>query len=164
MSYTADSKPLTLRDKLYVARKRMLRLGGRFFPLLGGRLRCLRSSGVVIGEQVYIGEDLIITELLEKRETTVFIGDRVAIAQRVTLITASDPNWSRLYDHVRIDRGAITIEDDAWLGAGAIVLPNVTIGEGAIVAAGAVVTKDVPAFTVVGGVPAEIIKRMDIQW
>ncbi len=164
MSYTADSKPLSLRDKLFVARKRMLRLGGRFFPLLGGRLRMLRSSGVVVGEQVYIGEDLIITELLEKREPTVFIGDRVAIAQRVTLVTASDPNWSRLYDHVRIDRGAITIENDAWLGAGAIVLPNVTIGEGAIVAAGAVVLKDVPAFTVVGGVPAEIIKRMDIEW
>jgi len=164
MSYTASSKPLSLGDKLYMARKRLLRLGGRFFPLLSGRLRCLRASNVVIGELVYIGEDLLITEILESREPTIEIGDRVAIAQRVTLVTASDPNWSRLYGHVRIDRGPIIIKEDAWLGAGVIVLPNVTIGVGAIIAAGAVVTKDVPDFCVVGGVPAKILKRLDIQW
>ncbi len=164
MSYTADSKPLSLGDKLYMARKRMLRMLGRSLPLLGGRLRALRASNVVIGRQVYIGEDLLITEILENRESTVHIGDRVAIAQRVTLVTASDPNWSRLYDHVRIERGAINIEDDAWLGVGVIVLPGVTIGKGAIVAAGAVVTEDVPDLCVVGGVPAKVIKKLDIEW
>ena len=48
-----------------------------------------------------------------------------------------------------------------WLGAGAIILPGVTVGENSIVAAGAVVTKDVPSNTIVGGVPARFIKKID---
>ena len=164
MSYTADSKPLSLRQKLLMFRKRFLRLGGRFLPFLGWRIALLRSSNVRIGSQVYIGEDLIITELLELNDPTVFIGDRVAIAQRVTLVTASDPNWSRLYEHIGIERGTINIRDDAWIGAGVIILPNVTVGKGAIVGAGSVVTKDVPDFTVVGGVPAKTLKKLDVSW
>jgi acetyltransferase-like isoleucine patch superfamily enzyme len=56
-----------------------------------------------------------------------------------------------------LDVAPITIEDDAWIGAGAIVLPGVTVGRGAVVAAGAVVTKDVESFTIVGGVPSVVI-------
>lgn len=164
MSYTEDSPPLSLRDRWRMLRKRTLRLGGRFLPSLGMRLACLRASNVSIGERVYIGEDLIITELLETREPMVRIGDRVAIAQRVTIVTASDPNWSRLYDHVKVVRGPVVICDDAWIGAGAIILPDVTIGTGAIVGAGAVVTKSVPDHCVVGGVPAVFLKKMDLPW
>lgn len=54
-------------------------------------------------------------------------------------------------------------KDDAWIGAGSIILPGVTIGEGAVVGAGAVVTKDVPPYTVVVGVPARPIKRIDLE-
>ena len=54
----------------------------------------------------------------------------------------------------------IHIEDKVWLGANVTILPGVTIGEGAIVAAGAVVTKDVESRTVVGGVPARFIKKV----
>lgn len=163
MAYTRDSAPLSFRDKLYSMRKRLNKMGGRFLPLLSLRLRCLRKAGVVIGEDVYIGEDLIIAEMLEEREPRVIIGDRVAIAQRVTIVTSSDPNYSRLYEHVTILRGKVEIKDDAWIGAGAIILPNVTIGRGAIVGAGAVVTKDVPDLTVVGGVPARPIKTLEIE-
>ena len=53
------------------------------------------------------------------------------------------------------------IEDDVWLGAGAIITDGVRVGKGAVVAAGAVVTKDVPPHTVVGGVPAKLIKTID---
>jgi acetyltransferase-like isoleucine patch superfamily enzyme len=52
----------------------------------------------------------------------------------------------------------IIIKQNAWVGAGATILPGVTIGENAVVAAGAVVSKDVPANTVVGGIPARVIK------
>ena len=55
----------------------------------------------------------------------------------------------------------IHIEDKTWLGSNVTVLPGVRIGEGAIVAAGAVVTKDVPENTVVGGVPAKVIKKIE---
>ena len=55
----------------------------------------------------------------------------------------------------------IVVEDEVWIGAGAIILGGVTIGRAAVVAAGAVVTKDVPPYTLVGGVPARIIKTID---
>jgi phosphonate metabolism protein (transferase hexapeptide repeat family) len=54
--------------------------------------------------------------------------------------------------------GAVVIENDVWIGTNALILPNITIGNGAIVAAGAVVSKNVPPYAVVGGVPARIIK------
>ena len=55
------------------------------------------------------------------------------------------------------------IKRGAWIGAGAIILPNVTIGERAVVGAGAVVTKDVPPYTVVAGVPAKEIKKLYLK-
>jgi acetyltransferase-like isoleucine patch superfamily enzyme len=55
----------------------------------------------------------------------------------------------------------VDIGDDVWIGRGALVLPGVTIGDGAVVAAGAVVTKDVPAGSVVAGVPAKVVGRAD---
>ena len=164
MAYARDAAQLGFRDKLYVAKKRLYKMGGRFLPLLSLRLRCLRKAGVEIGDDVYIGEDLIIAEILEDRQTHVTVGDRAAIAQRVTMVTSSDPNYSRLYDYVEIIRGKVEIQEDAWIGVGAIILPNVTIGRGAIVGAGAVVTRDVPDFTVVAGVPARTIRKMDIEW
>lgn len=105
----------------------------------------------------------MITEILEDRGPHLIIGDRAAIAQRVTIITASDPNYSHLSQYVEQIRGKVTIQEDAWIGAGAIILPNLTIGAGSIVAAGAVVTRDVPSFCVVAGVPAKVIKTLTIS-
>jgi len=53
---------------------------------------------------------------------------------------------------------SVTVEDEVWIGCGAIVLPGVVIGKGSVVASGAVVTKNVPPMTVVGGIPAKVIK------
>ena len=57
----------------------------------------------------------------------------------------------------------MAIEDDAWIGAGAIILPGVTIHKGAIVGAGSVVTKDVPPYSIVAGNPARVIRQIDIE-
>jgi acetyltransferase-like isoleucine patch superfamily enzyme len=59
-----------------------------------------------------------------------------------------------------LDLRSILVKRNAWIGAGATILPGVTIGENSIVAAGAVVNKDVPANTIVGGIPAKILKTM----
>ncbi len=62
-------------------------------------------------------------------------------------------------DKLPEDDEPVIIEDDVWVGTGAIILKGVRVGTGAIIAAGAVVTKDVPPYTIVGGVPAKVIKH-----
>ena len=163
MIYTRDAPKLKWTDKIYVMKKRTAKMVVRFFPLLSVRLYFLRVAAVVVGEGVYVGEDLIIIEIPADRKPHLIIGNRVAIAPRVTIATASDPNFSRLYNDVKVVRGKVQIRDDAWIGTGAIILPNVTIGRGAIVAAGAVVTKDVPDYTIVMGVPAKIVKKVEVK-
>ena len=88
------------------------------------------------------------------------IGNNVMMAPNVSFIA-----MNHVYDDVTIPIGEqgrieekIIVEDDAWLGYRCVILSGVTIGKGSIVAAGAVVTKDVPEYSVVGGVPAKIIK------
>ncbi len=118
-------------------------------------------AGYEIGQQVYIGEDLIIIDELDDKGR-VRIGNRVAIAERVTLVISSNANFSKIRPFVKDVHGHIEIDDDAWLGTGCIILPDVRIGKGAVIGAGSVVTKDVPDFTVVAGVPAKQIQRLDI--
>lgn len=142
--------------------KKFLKFLAKIAPGNGVRIALLRACGFSIGNDVYIGEDLIVAEILEDRSEKLVLGDRVAVGPRVTFVTSSDPNESRLApEFVQPIRGKIAIGSDAWIGAGAIVLPNVTIGECAIVGAGAVVTKDVPAHAVVAGVPARIIRFIE---
>ena len=88
------------------------------------------------------------------------IGTKVAISRNAFICTAS-------HDITKPNRplvtAPITICDGAWIGARAIVLPGVKIGEGAVIAAGAVVTKDVEPWTVVGGNPAKLIKKRTLE-
>lgn len=83
------------------------------------------------------------------------IGDNVSVSRNVTILTADhdmdDPNLSGRTKMVKID-------DYVWIGTGAMIMPGVCVGKGAVVAAGSVVTKDVKPFCVVAGVPARIIK------
>ena len=86
------------------------------------------------------------------------IGDRVSLGQQVLLITGAHEIGTAYKRAGDLTPRAIRICSGAWLGARAIILPGITVGEGAIVAAGAVVTKDVPANTVVAGIPAVPIR------
>lgn len=123
------------------------------------RIGIYKHLGMRIGKDTYIGRLDIIDQTLSSLVT---LGDRVTISSGTTLVVSTGPNNSRLRNIYPRKFGKIIIEDDAWIGTGVIILPGVTIGKMSIVAAGAVVTKDVPPFTVVAGVPAKIIKRLEI--
>lgn len=93
------------------------------------------------------------------------IGHDVMIGPRVTLL-AENHNFHDSDIPMRLQgvtRSFLTIEDNCWIGASSTILPGVNIGQGAIVAAGAVVTKDVPPGCIVGGVPARILKVRNNQ-
>lgn len=88
----------------------------------------------------------------------IYIGNDVLIGHNATLCTINhvqDPE-----DRASMNFAPIRILDKAWLGANVTILPGVTIGEGAIVAAGAVVNRDVPPGAVVGGIPAKVMKKI----
>jgi acetyltransferase-like isoleucine patch superfamily enzyme len=92
----------------------------------------------------------------------VTIGDHVNLAQGIT-VTALNHNFAdttKRIDEQGITTRPVVIGDDVWIGANAVILPGVTIGRHAVIAAGAVVTKDVPEKSLVGGVPAKIIKTL----
>ena len=147
--------------KILDVKKKILKPLARFMPHSKLRIFFFRLCGYSIGRNVFIGEDLIISD--ELHDKNVIIGDRVSIAPRVTIVTSSGPNSSRIRPYVKVMNGCVRIEQDAWIGAGSIILPNITIGAGAIVGAGAVVTKDVPSCTVVVGVPANPIKKLEAK-
>ena len=92
----------------------------------------------------------------------VIIGNHVNLAQGIT-VTALNHNFEdsdKRIDEQGVITSAVIIEDDIWIGANAVILPGVTIGHHSVVAAGAVVTKDVPPHSLVAGVPAKIIKQI----
>lgn len=113
---------------------------------------------LIIGDDVDLAHGVLITT-----GGGVSIGDRTMIGYRAQILSTSHiipPKPTKMFDAG--DRyGAVKIENDVWIGANAVILPGVTIGEGAVVAAGSAVTKDVLPFTVVGGIPAKIIRNRD---
>jgi acetyltransferase-like isoleucine patch superfamily enzyme len=143
-------------------KRKALKFLAKLSPGYGLRIWLLRMCNFSIGEQVYIGEDFIVIDDLKDDTRYLTIEDRVAISPRVTFVIHSKPNWSMISDYVNSKKGKITVRRDAWIGTGAVILPDVEIGEGAVVGANAVVTKNVAPYTVVGGVPAREIKKISM--
>lgn len=133
------------------------------FPYNKVRIFALRCTGNTIGNNVYIGGGITLVTDSLKSNAFIEIGDRVSIGPNVTFILASGPNNSVLQKIYPLYGGCIRIANDSWVGAGAIIYPDVKIGRCSVINAGAVVTKDVPAYSVVGGVPAKIIKNIKDQ-
>ena len=108
------------------------------------------GRNITFGKEVFVNTNCTFMD-----RGGIIIGDGTMIGPNVSLTTLNhDPNPEKR--HVTYCQ-PIRIGKQVWIGLGAIVLPGVTIGDGAIVAAGAVVTKDVPPLAVVAGVPAAII-------
>jgi len=130
---------------------------------IGGEVKIWRDvwvddySNLSVGDAVTIGKSVMLI-----CGGGVTIGDRVMIGHGAKLISGghqipearqSPMRWSGP------ELSQVSIADDAWIGAGAIILPGVTVGRGAVVAAGAVVSNAVPDYTIVGGVPARLIRE-----
>ena len=166
---------------------------GRFFLLLGGFLphytngytwkipRLIRMVGVKLycshcGKNVDIGKKINVSTKVSigdrsgigdhcRLQGVVVIGDDVMMAPEVALIATN-----HIHDRTDIPMNqqgekqeSIVIGNDVWIGFRAIVLAGVNVGTGAIIAAGSVVTKDVPDYTIVAGVPAKPIKTRSMQ-
>ena len=110
------------------------------------------GKNVKIGKHVFINHSLTVMA-----RGSIEIEDDVMIGPGASLLTANHD----LYDHQILLCGKVTIKKNAWIGAKAMILPGVTVGENAVVAGGSVVTKDVPSNTVVGGNPAHVLKHLD---
>ncbi|MFC4873272.1 acyltransferase [Negadavirga shengliensis] len=148
----------------YVTVRGSLRAEGRGKIKIGDHCRIWSHMGVTqlyagTGAVLNIGESTFInTAAIISASKKIIIGKNCQIANQVIIM---DGDFHGIEDRDGSAKSSeIVIGDDVWLATRSMVLKGVRIGKGAIVAAGAVVTKDVPAYTLVGGVPAKIIKKI----
>ena len=127
-------------------------------PFAAGRVLIYRAMGIRIGQRVFIGFQV---EFDTNHSELIEIGDDVTISHGCMIVshmaTSADTPLRKLYPG---EAAPVRIERGAWVCAGAILLPGVTIGENALVAAGAVVNRDVPPNSLAAGVPARVVKRL----
>jgi acetyltransferase-like isoleucine patch superfamily enzyme len=135
---------------------------GRLRSVLGGSYPGLRMQHPVViehPEKVFIGQGCSVAAFLHVwGGGGVTIGDRVLIASHVSIVSETHDYNAHPMAETSI-RKPVVIEDDVWLGTHCTILPGVTVGRGAVVGAGAVVTKDVEPLSIHVGVPAKCIGR-----
>lgn len=172
------------REEVAQLQPRLLLLRLLLAPLplfVGGRVRAaaLRRAGFRIGRGTLLWDMPVLTGGGDLRQRlhigqgcwfnvgcrfdlsdTISIGDRVGFGHEVLVMTSSHEPGDAARRAGPLFTRSVSIGAGAWLGARCIILPGVTIGEGAVIAAGAVVNRDVPANTLVGGVPARVIKAL----
>lgn len=125
------------------------------------------DANIQIGERTFIGSSLLVSA------QSITVGDDVLIAWGCTIVDHNShstlwreresdvTNWETgTKDWTHVERKPVVIESKAWIGFNAIVLKGVSIGEGAIIGAGSVVTKDVPPYTISAGNPARVIREL----
>jgi len=110
------------------------------------------------GRKVHLGSHNVINFgcLFDGRHYPIYTGANVSIGPEATILTLGHDPQS---PHFNNKGGEIIIKDYVWIGYRALILPGITLGEGAVVGAGAVVTKEVEPYTIVGGNPAQFIKK-----
>lgn len=142
---------------------------GQHSRVLGELLTFAHGGNIQIGEWCYVGEGTRIWSA-----ASIVIGDRVLISHSANIFdnlthplraSARHEQIRKIFTRghpckISLDEQPVRIGNDAWIGAGAMVLRGVTVGEGGVVAAGAVVTKDVPAYCIVAGNPAVLIREI----
>lgn len=117
-------------------------------------------SKISIGVNSIINRGCSFYPSIHHKGVSISIGDYVAIAPEVSFFATSH-DYTQM--HLPVIAGTITIENHVWIGGKSIILPNVIIGEGAVIAAGSVVTKNIPPYAIAAGNPAKVIKRRLIK-
>jgi acetyltransferase-like isoleucine patch superfamily enzyme len=170
--------------KARIMHAKYLQVGKNFIAEDYCEINCLSKRGIIFGDKVTIGSFALIRptnfyggELGEGLKVGnnsnigpysyigcsgyIEIGNNVMISPRVS-IYAENHNFGRTDITMKeqgVTRSFVKIEDDCWIAANSVILSGVTIGMGSVVAAGSVVTKDIPPFSIAAGVPAIIIKK-----
>jgi len=139
--------PLVMLRKILYTKCLKMKIGSKSYVYRGAMIRW--PWKIEIGNNTIIGDHAILDGLYQLK-----IGNNVNLSTGVWIWTAQHDKNSPYFDIVG---GPVVIEDYVWISCRTVILPNVTIGKGAVVCAGAVVTKDVTPFTVVAGVPAKEI-------
>lgn len=119
----------------------------------GIRIKLLRTAGIKIGPRSFIGADVTVDGI---RPDLIEIGTHVGITTGVKILT----HFFRPEDNAMF-LGKVTICDEVWIGMNSLIVNSVEIGYGAMIAAGSVVTKDIPAGEVWGGVPAKFLRKRE---
>ncbi|HEX6714129.1 MAG TPA: sugar O-acetyltransferase [Thermoleophilaceae bacterium] len=116
---------------------------------------CDYGYNITLGDKVFMNFNCVILDVVPVR-----IGDRVQMASAVQLLAADHPLDADERASGREFGSPITIEDDVWLGGGAIVCPGVTIGRASVIGAGSVVTRDIPPGVVAVGNPCRVLRKL----
>ena len=119
-----------------------------------------KKSSIKIGSFFSSNSNVVVKS---KGIGSINIGDYVQVGPNVVIVSSnhSFKTKGKKIHEQEMDEGHIVIDDDVWIGANSVILPNVNIGKGAIIGAGAVVTSDIKPYTIVGGVPAKVIGFRD---
>lgn len=139
----------------------IMRLIAQHAPINRVRVTALRACGFTIGRNVYISAGTQLSYELKSGNNMLLIGDRVSIGPGVVLVISAHANHSKIAQFISASCAPIVIENDVWIGANATILGGVHLHECAAVAAGAVVNRSVEAQTLVGGVPAKLIRKLE---
>lgn len=157
-----------IMDPCYIRNPRYITIGKNFGSLNNLRLEALDEyEGEKYNPEIIIGDNVSFTaDCHVGCINKIVIGNNVLIASKVYI---SDHSHGEINEQIKsiapakrklVSKGPVIIEDNVWIGEGVSVLPNVTIGKNSIVGANAVVTKDIPPNSIVGGVPAKILKSL----
>ncbi|HYH16697.1 MAG TPA: acyltransferase [Flavisolibacter sp.] len=131
------------------------------FRFNGDGIRFYGNGDLIAGEKSYIGS---LSTIQISKDYFVKIGRNCRISHNVRIYTCStipDQDFSNLNSLKRM--GNVVIEDNVWIGANVFINPGITIGENSVVGANSVVTKDIPPFSIYGGVPAKLIRKKQLD-
>ncbi len=147
------TRPSELEKRTQLYKKVFAEAGENLFIELP--IRCNWGINTHWGNNCYANYNLVLVD-----DADIFIGDNVMIAPNVVIATGTHPICPELREQIAQFNLPVVIERNVWIGAGAIILPGVTVGENSVIGAGSVVTKNVPSNVVAYGNPCKVIREI----